>query len=63
VVFKLDVKLRTPIPDMGVDELPIPCMSKTPNNPIEAALQSDFNEVGTTTSTPLWDQVEWMCDF
>ncbi|KAJ0127705.1 Uncharacterized protein HZ326_29189 [Fusarium oxysporum f. sp. albedinis] len=21
------------------------------------------SRVGTTTSTPLWDQVEWMCDF
>jgi len=42
VISKLDVKLRTPTPVLGVDELPVPWVSKTPNNPIEATSQSDF---------------------
>jgi hypothetical protein len=42
VISKLDVKLQTPTPIVGVDELPVPCVSKMPNNPIEATSQSDF---------------------
>lgn len=42
VFSKLDVRLRTPTPVLGVDELPVPWVSKTPNNPIEAISQSDF---------------------
>jgi hypothetical protein len=44
VISKLDVKLRTPTPVLGLDELPAPWVSKTPNNPIEATSQSDFIE-------------------
>lgn len=42
VISKLDVKLRTPRPVGGDLETPIPWVSRTPNNPIEAGSQSDF---------------------
>ncbi|RKK17113.1 hypothetical protein BFJ66_g18036, partial [Fusarium oxysporum f. sp. cepae] len=42
VISKLDVKLRTPTPVEGVEELPAPWVSQTPHNPIEASSQSEF---------------------
>ena len=37
VLSKLDIKLKTPTPPGSSDGLPKPWVSKTPNNPIEAA--------------------------
>jgi len=48
VVSKLDVQLRTPTPAEEVTNPSSPWVS---------------TRVGTTTSTPLWGQVEWMYDF
>ncbi|KAJ0126560.1 Uncharacterized protein HZ326_30333 [Fusarium oxysporum f. sp. albedinis] len=42
VISRLDVKLRTPTPVEGVDELPAPWVSQTPHNPAEASSQSEF---------------------
>jgi hypothetical protein len=42
VISRLDVKLRTPTPVEGVDELPAPWVSRTPHNPLEASSQSNF---------------------
>jgi hypothetical protein len=42
VISRLDVKLRTPTPAGGVDELPAPWVSRTPHNPLEASSQSIF---------------------
>jgi hypothetical protein len=42
VISKLDVKLRTPTPVEGVEELPAPWVSQTPHNPTEASSQSEF---------------------
>ncbi|KAM6514320.1 hypothetical protein FALCPG4_18908 [Fusarium falciforme] len=42
VISRLDVKLHTPPSVDGVDELPAPWVSKTPNNPTEAGSQSEF---------------------
>jgi hypothetical protein len=42
VVSRLDVKLRTPTPVEGVDQLPAPWVSQTPHNPTEASSQSNF---------------------
>jgi hypothetical protein len=42
VIAKLDIKLRTPTPDIESCNLPEPWVSQTPHNPIEAQLQSIF---------------------
>ncbi|EXK76739.1 hypothetical protein FOQG_18531 [Fusarium oxysporum f. sp. raphani 54005] len=38
----MDVKLCTPTPVEGVEELPAPWVSQTPHNPTEASSQSEF---------------------
>ena len=40
VIAKLDVKLRTPTPPESIPELPLPWMSKTPDNPVETVSQT-----------------------
>ncbi|KFZ23961.1 hypothetical protein V502_01560, partial [Pseudogymnoascus sp. VKM F-4520 (FW-2644)] len=42
VISKLDVKLQTPTPPRPPTRESLPWASRTPNNPIEATLQSEF---------------------
>ena len=42
VISQLDVKLRTPTPPGSSAGLPLPWVSKTPNNPIEAESQTEY---------------------
>jgi hypothetical protein len=42
VITRLDVKLRTPTPEMGGPGATQPWVSKTPNNLVEASSQSEF---------------------
>lgn len=42
VISRLDIRLRTPTPSLSPLGTPLPWVSKTPQNPIEATSQSEF---------------------